>query len=76
MAFAANGSLTDCQDTYHRSQGHSAGWAERLGRKIRLWHSRISERRSFASFDNRDLHDLGMSRWELERELSKPFWRG
>ncbi len=76
MAFAANHSLTDCQGAYHPSVAHRAGWAERVGRKIALWGSRIRERRSLASFDTRDLHDLGVSRWELERELMKPFWRG
>jgi uncharacterized protein YjiS (DUF1127 family) len=76
MAFAANRSLTDCQGACYPSLAHRAGWVERLGRQIRLWSSRIRERRTFASFDNRDLHDLGMSRWELERELMKPFWRG
>jgi uncharacterized protein YjiS (DUF1127 family) len=47
-----------------------------LGRMIRLWRSRIRERRTLVSFDDRDLRDLGMSRWDAERELSKPFWRG
>jgi uncharacterized protein YjiS (DUF1127 family) len=76
LAFAANHSLTDCQGTYYPGLAHRAGWAERLARSIGLWRSRIRERRALESFDNRDLHDVGMSRWELERELAKPFWRG
>jgi uncharacterized protein YjiS (DUF1127 family) len=30
----------------------------------------------FAALDRRDLSDLSLSRWEVERELAKPFWRG
>jgi uncharacterized protein YjiS (DUF1127 family) len=44
---------------------------------IRLWRSRIRERHVFpAGLDERQLHDLRLSRWELDRELRKPFWRG
>jgi uncharacterized protein YjiS (DUF1127 family) len=47
-----------------------------IARLIQLWRSRIRERRTFVTFDHRDLRDIGLSRWDLERELSKPFWRG
>jgi uncharacterized protein YjiS (DUF1127 family) len=47
-----------------------------LGRMVRLWRSRIRERRTFASLDDRDPSDVGTSRWDVERELSELFWRG
>jgi uncharacterized protein YjiS (DUF1127 family) len=75
MAFVAY-PLIETQGTYRPANRHRAGLIERLGQQIRLWQSRLSERRALASFDSRNLSDFGMSRWELERELTKPFWRG
>jgi uncharacterized protein YjiS (DUF1127 family) len=72
MAFTAY-PLIETQDAFGPADG--SPWTDRLGQKLRLWQSRVSARRALASFDSRDLHDVGMSRWELERELSKPFWR-
>jgi uncharacterized protein YjiS (DUF1127 family) len=42
---------------------------------VRHWRSRRQERRMFASLDGRDLHDLGLSQWDVEREIARPFWR-
>ena len=86
MGAAAFHTLTNCQGhdhppaagkaaSGHAASGHS-GLAESIGRLVRLWRARTRERRAFVSFDDRDLRDTGMSRWELEHELSKPFWRG
>jgi uncharacterized protein YjiS (DUF1127 family) len=47
-----------------------------ISRLLRLWRARIRERQAFPLLDERDLQDMRMSRWELEHELSKPFWRG
>jgi uncharacterized protein YjiS (DUF1127 family) len=47
-----------------------------LVRTLRLWGSRRRERHSFSTIDERELRDFGLSRWEVERELAKPFWRG
>jgi len=49
--------------------------ADRIGRTLRLWRSRIRERQAFPILGDRDLHDLRVTRWELENELRKPFWR-
>jgi uncharacterized protein YjiS (DUF1127 family) len=65
---------------YHSSRQGPAARANAAGRAVldtlRLWRARSRERRAFAIVDERDLRDLGMSRWDVERELSKPFWRG
>jgi uncharacterized protein YjiS (DUF1127 family) len=50
--------------------------ADKLSRTLRVWRSRIRERQAFPVVDDRDLRDLGLSRWEVDRELAKPFWRG
>lgn len=47
-----------------------------LRRTLRLWRKRIRERHAFAVLDERDLRDMRLSRWDVERELAKPFWRG
>jgi uncharacterized protein YjiS (DUF1127 family) len=66
--------LTDCQAYDRRpSSGSAAEWISRVfGR----WRTRARERRAFAMLEYRDLRDVGVSRWEIERELAKPFWRG
>ena len=50
-----------------------AGW---LGRVLGTWRERVRERREYAKLDRRDLLDLGLSRWQVEGEMAKPFWRG
>jgi uncharacterized protein YjiS (DUF1127 family) len=50
--------------------------ADWIKRTIRLWRSRAGERRSFGFISDRELRDLGLSRWDFEREIAKPFWRG
>jgi uncharacterized protein YjiS (DUF1127 family) len=73
MHVATHRSLTDCQG-YSRRQtsGSIAVWVTRL---IGRWRTRVQERKAFAKMNHRDLHDIGVSRWEIERELAKPFWR-
>jgi uncharacterized protein YjiS (DUF1127 family) len=70
MATAAHHPLTNSQAFL------AHGLAERFGDIVHLWRSRIKERHTVAAFDHRELQDLGLSRWEVERELAKPFWRG
>jgi uncharacterized protein YjiS (DUF1127 family) len=62
---------------YQPARPMLAAWAVAgsIGRLLRLRRARIRERQAFPALDERDLRDLGVSRWELERELSKPFWR-
>jgi uncharacterized protein YjiS (DUF1127 family) len=50
----------------------STSW---LSRMVGTWRRRISERQALARLDYRDLRDVGLSGWEVDRELSKPFWR-
>ena len=39
------------------------------------WRARIRSRRELAQFDDHVLKDIGMSRADVFRETSKPFWR-
>jgi uncharacterized protein YjiS (DUF1127 family) len=56
--------------------GNVARVAEAIRSTLRLWSSRFNDRRVCPVLDERELHDLGLSRWDVERELAKPFWRG
>ncbi|MDJ0951396.1 MAG: DUF1127 domain-containing protein [Alphaproteobacteria bacterium] len=40
-----------------------------------LWQERYRMRRKLLELDNRMLEDIGLSRAEIWREASKPFWR-
>ncbi len=57
------------------SLAHSTPFA-RLRALFALWRSRAYDREQLAKWDDRDLHDAGISRSVLEYELNKPFWRG
>src|SRR3978361_805456 len=73
MVVAALYPLTNCQPARPASK---APKTRSVASMFRLWRSRVRERRAAGSFDYRDLRDLGVSRWDVERELSQPFWRG
>ena len=45
--------------------------ADGLGR----YHRRSQERRALYRLDDYLLHDIGISRADVEREATKPFWR-
>jgi uncharacterized protein YjiS (DUF1127 family) len=47
-----------------------------VARTLRLWRMRFRDRQAFPVLDERGLRDLRLSRWDVERELAKPFWRG
>ena len=38
------------------------------------WQERASQRHALASLDDRALRDIGLSRADVVRETSKPFW--
>ncbi|MGL4316552.1 MAG: DUF1127 domain-containing protein [Pseudomonas sp.] len=40
-----------------------------------LWQRRVSSRRELARLDERLLSDAGISLYQREAEVSKPFWR-
>jgi uncharacterized protein YjiS (DUF1127 family) len=39
------------------------------------WHDRSRQRRQLRSLSNHMLHDIGVSRADVEGEATKPFWR-
>jgi uncharacterized protein YjiS (DUF1127 family) len=39
------------------------------------WSERAAQRRRLRQLDDHLLHDMGLSRADVEQEVSKPFWR-
>jgi len=58
-----------------------------MGRKVQMglvsrvvdlmltWSDRMRQRRHLAELDDRLLQDIGVSRADIENEISRPFWR-
>jgi uncharacterized protein YjiS (DUF1127 family) len=42
---------------------------------LRTWRERTRTRRALAQWNERDLHDIGLSWSSVSEEVNKPFWR-
>jgi uncharacterized protein YjiS (DUF1127 family) len=78
MATLAHQFSTNCQVSPRRPEsparfGH--GMISRSGALLRLWGQRMRERTELARLSDRDLHDIGLSRGDVDQLLAKPFWR-
>jgi uncharacterized protein YjiS (DUF1127 family) len=49
----------------------SGRWAYAL----RIWRDRVRQREALKALDDRLLDDVGLSREQARREISKPFWK-
>jgi uncharacterized protein YjiS (DUF1127 family) len=75
MSVTTHDVLTQSQANRDPSVRRQAGAIAWTGDLLRTWRRRIQERQAFAHLDQRDLRDMGLSQWEVESELAKPFWR-
>ena len=48
---------------------------ESIGPLYRRWVDRARQRTEVARMSDREIHDIGVSRAQLWREVNKPFWR-
>ena len=76
MSATAHDILTDGGMPQHSSPYSPAGIVGSIAHVLGLWRTRINDRDAFLALDYRDLRDINLSQWEVERELAKPFWRG
>ncbi len=63
---------------HHRltnSHPHRAPAMTRLAAILKVWRRRVRERGQLARLDERELHDIGLSRAAIHDEINKPFWR-
>jgi len=47
----------------------------RIARLLRLWRRRIAESHELRAMSDRELRDFGISRYDVEHEAKKAFWR-
>ncbi len=59
----------------HMSNSPAATPLARLRTAFDTWRRRVWERNALDQLDERDLHDLGLSRAAAAYEAGKPFWR-
>lgn len=60
----------------HAGEGiRTTGFWHRLRAHVALWRHRAETRRQLARFRPRDMSDIGITRVDILREISKPFWR-
>jgi len=57
------------------SRGKTAGVVTRLFDQVMYWLDSARQRRHLGELDDRLLRDIGLSRAEVEHELSRPFWQ-
>jgi len=55
---------------------HLSGRVGKVRRMFEMWANRSAGRRTLAGLSQRDLKDIGLSRYDAEMESRKPFWRG
>jgi uncharacterized protein YjiS (DUF1127 family) len=69
--------MTICQlpATADRHASGHQNWLEWSGLLLARWHTRRVERQILEVMTDRDLRDAGLTRWKVDREASKPFWR-
>lgn len=76
MSLAMTPLLTNCLPGRPAAGVRLRAALHSMVRTLRLWHARRSARHAFPVLTERELRDLRLSRWDVERELAKPFWRG
>lgn len=51
------------------------GFLRRVWATLRKWHQRKNGRLELARLDQRMLRDIGLTRFDADYEINKPFWR-
>lgn len=62
------------QDQDQGNVGHRTSWLSVLVRRLLLWRNLMRERQHLRSLDDHALRDIGISRQDVDREASRPFW--
>jgi len=79
MSLSTHHPLTNYQPSLRSSAlslGRLAGrFSARIDRMARRWRDKAADRAALAWMTERDLRDARVTRWEIERELARPFWR-
>jgi uncharacterized protein YjiS (DUF1127 family) len=54
---------------------HGTGFFSQVSETLRIWRERRQQRRELAHWNERDMHDVGLSWSDVVYEAEKPFWR-
>jgi uncharacterized protein YjiS (DUF1127 family) len=54
---------------------HGSGLFAQFSETFHVWQERVRNRRELAQWNERDLHDVGLSWSDIANEAEKPFWR-
>jgi uncharacterized protein YjiS (DUF1127 family) len=76
MYVVADDPLINCQAKQPGLMARAGAAVDTVARTLQLWRTRVRERHTFSLVDERDLRDLGLARYDVQRELAKPFWKG
>ncbi len=76
MHMTADHSLTNSHAAPRSGVAGNAGLTAWLGRAYARWQEQQADLRSLETMTERDLRDAGLTRFTVERELARPFWRG
>lgn len=59
----------------HSHDHRGASFLQRSIDKMLCWQQRLAQRHSLGQLSDTMLSDIGLSRADVELEVSKPFWR-
>lgn len=57
------------------TNNHETGLLAQIAETLHVWRERRQQRAELAQWNERDLHDVGLSRSDIAFEAEKPFWR-
>lgn len=66
---------TPLSTTHARARETGPGLFRRIRDTLQLWRQRRSERDALSRLTERELRDMRLSRYDVETEVRKPFWR-
>jgi len=75
MSSMIHPALTDYHPSSRPARAGHPSLLARTAATLRLWRKRIHEKRALAQLTERDWHDFGASRSDIDAELRRPFWR-
>jgi uncharacterized protein YjiS (DUF1127 family) len=75
MNLMTHDAMVDSRTLSRPSTASHGGVTASIAHTLDVWRTRSRDRNTLAMLDRRELRDLGVSNWEVERELTKPFWR-
>jgi uncharacterized protein YjiS (DUF1127 family) len=71
----ASHTLSPRRPAFGPALGVAGGWLAQAYEQALGWLERVHQRRHLAMLSDHMLKDIGLTRADVEAEISKPFWR-